>query len=113
MELGVAPRPHAGGIMPPAAAVSTVSRVALCDASFHGVASGRCALSVALSNLNTCALRESVLVRRASLPALATEKARRLLKTQDCSQNKLQELQRGVVHAALALASIIPPYALA
>jgi hypothetical protein len=53
-----------------------------------------------------------VIVRRAALQPLDTEKARRSLQLHGRSQNKLQELQRGVVRAALALANIIPPYAL-
>jgi len=54
-----------------------------------------------------------VLVRRAVLQPLDTEKARRSLQNDGRSQNKLQELQQGVVRAALALANIIAPYALA
>jgi len=53
-----------------------------------------------------------VIVRRAALQPLDTEKARRSLQLHGRSQNNLQELQRGVVRAALALANIIPPYAL-
>ena len=93
------------------APVSQVLSVPVCDHPLRGSFLRRSTLPAVLFCVNTCALREAVLVRHASLQPLDTEKARLLRQKHGRSQNKLQELQRGVVRAALALANVIPPYA--
>jgi len=96
-----------------AAPVPQVLSVPVCDHPLRGAFLRRSTLPAVLSCANTCALRKAVLVRCAALQPLDTEKARQSLQMHGRSQNKLQELQQGVVWAALALANIIPPYALA
>jgi hypothetical protein len=86
-----------------------VLSVPLSDHPLCGDFLRRSTLPPDLSCANTRALRKAVIVRRAALQPLDTEKARRSLQLHGRSQNKLQELQRGVVRAALALANIIPP----
>jgi len=85
--------------------VSQVLSVPVCDHPLRGAFLQRSTLPAVLSCVNTCALRKAVLVRRAPLQPLETEKARRSLQIHGRSQNKLQELQRGVARAALALAN--------
>jgi len=96
-----------------ATAMPQVLSVPVCDHPLRGAFLRRSTLPAVLSCANTCALRKAVLVRCAALQPLDTEKARQSLQMHGRSQNKLQELQQGVVWAALALANIIPPYALA
>ena len=95
-----------------ASPVPQVLSVPVSDHPLCGDFLRRSTLPPDLSCANTRALRKAVIVRRAALQPLDTEKARRSLQLHGRSQNKLQELQRGVVRAALALANIIPPYAL-
>ena len=105
-------RHHRGNVVFDATAVLPGNPPALLSQP-RSVQNRRGLLPVVSSCLNTAGFRESSRLRRVSLPPLDSEKARRLLVLQGSSQNKLQELQRGVVRAALALAYIIPAYALA
>jgi len=59
-----------------AAPVSQVLSVPVCDHPLRGAFLRRSTLPAVLSCVNTCALRKAVLVHRAALQPLDTEKAR-------------------------------------